>query len=106
MNDRCRGHWTARSAVIVAPRARSDLAVETLDSEALLLDARLGDTHRLNETALFVWQRCDGETATREIARQLTACYDVDMETALGCVDQLIVRFAALRLFETPPDPA
>lgn len=94
--------WIACSAAIRAPRRRHDLTLEQLDDEAILLDPRRGDVHRLNQTALLVWRLCDGQTTTREIARQLTTAYQVDFEAALACVDELMVRLATLQLFEQP----
>jgi PqqD family protein of HPr-rel-A system len=78
------------------------VAIEDLDGEGLLLDPRSGSVHRLNETALFVWRRCDGRRTTRQIAHEATEHYDTESSFALECVEQLLVRLAALGLLEKP----
>jgi hypothetical protein len=93
--------WTSRHANIVVPRRRHDLIVEELDGQAILSDPVDGSTHRLNATALEVWQWCDGRRTTRQIAERLTARYEVEYEIALNHVDELMASFAQLHLFET-----
>ena len=97
-----RARWTESRAAIRVPRGRSDVAVEEIDGEGLLLDLRCGSVHRLNETALFVWRRCDGCRTTRQIADEMTGHYDTESSFALECVEQLLVRLAALQLLEEP----
>lgn len=86
-------HWTARDLFIPPPR-RTDLAVETLDGEALLYDPATGQTHRLSHGALSVWQQCDGNRTTKTLAQNQTEIFDIDFETALDHVEQLIALFA------------
>ncbi|MHC4080039.1 MAG: PqqD family protein [Planctomycetota bacterium] len=87
-------HWTSRSAEIVAPLRRGDVAVAEIDGEVVFTDPDNGHTYHLNETAFAVWKRCDGQATTLEIADALTAEYDVDFDTALDDVEQLVVFFA------------
>ncbi len=94
--------WTSREAAIPAPPRRRDLLVEDLDGQAILADPRSGRLHRLNETALAVWRACDGDTTMRAIAMQLTETYDVDCDTALDYVEQLVARFAEAELLASP----
>ncbi len=89
-----------RATAILAPCRRADLVEDDLDGEAILSDPRTGGIHRLNETALAVWRRCDGRTATTQIARHLTRRYDVGFEVALDHVEQLLVLFAETGLVE------
>ena len=54
------------------PVARKEgLVIERLAEEVLVYDTDRDRAHCLNETAAFVWQRCDGRTTTTEIARLL-----------------------------------
>jgi len=92
--------WTDRRAVVIAPCRRGDIVVDELDGEAILLDPGTGNTYRLNQTALTVWSRCDGRATTRDIVAVLTETYDVDFDTALDHVDQLIALFAEAGLLE------
>jgi PqqD family protein of HPr-rel-A system len=98
-------HWTAREASFVPPRRRDDIVEEKLDDEAILFDPRTGNTHRLNQTAYTVWRQCDGRATTRQIARRQTAAYDVDVDTALDHVEQLIMLLAESQLLDLSEQP-
>ena len=86
-------HWTAQGAFI-SPARRNDLVVEILDGEAMLYDPSTGQTHRLSQGALNVWQQCDGNRTTRALAHRQTEICDIDFETALDHVEQLVALFA------------
>ena len=87
-------HWTSRDAPIVAPARRDDVIVESLDDELVLNDSIDGNTYYLNRTANNVWKRCDGRATTRQIAETISVEYDVDFDSALDDVEQLVVFFA------------
>ena len=54
------------------PLARKEgLIVEELPDEVLVYDLDRDRAHCLNETAAFIWQRCDGRTTAKEIAASL-----------------------------------
>ena len=102
--------WTARSAAICVPQRRNDINLEILDDEGILV-APDGGVHRLNSTALLVWEFCNGRTTTLQIADRLSRVYRIDAETALDHVEETVAAFAQLNLFsgseveneETPP---
>lgn len=97
--------WTSRHARINAPRRREDVTIESIGEDRIVSDPSSGATHHLNATAAMVWQWCDGNTMTRAMARRLTRHFDVDFETALDHVDQLIATFALSNLFQTEATP-
>ena len=97
--------WTTRNADIIAPARRDDVLVEELGDEVVFSDPRTTRAFHLNGTAYFVWQRCDGRTTTRQIARDLTAAFDVDLDRALDDVEQLVVFFALNGLTRIPEEP-
>ena len=86
-----------------APR-RADLILHELDGEALLYDPMKGDTHRVNETAFFIWHECDGVRSTMTIAKSLTERYDVDLSTAEFHVATILAKFDRFGLL-SPPGP-
>lgn len=92
--------WVSCDASIIVPRRRKDVAENELDGEAVLWDHRTGKTHRLNQTAFDVWQRCEGRTTTREMAAHLSDHYEVELEAALDDVEQLILLLAESDLLE------
>lgn len=75
-----------------------------LDGEALIFDPVSADTHRLNETALFVWQQCDGRHDAEQIARRLIQAYDVSIDRALESVERVFDEFESCHLMITTDD--
>jgi hypothetical protein len=51
------------------------IIVESLDGELLVYDLERDKAHALNEVAAWVWERCDGQRTSVEIARQLPASF-------------------------------
>lgn len=49
------------------PHRRSGLQLRVSGDEAVLLDASSEAVHVLNDTALALWQLCDGETTVEEM---------------------------------------
>jgi len=53
-------------------QARKDkLVVQDLPDEVLVYDLKNHKAHCLNKTAAFVWNHCDGQTTTEEIAKRM-----------------------------------
>ena len=50
---------------------RSDIVVQEVADETLVYDMKRHRAFCLNQTAAFVWQRCDGQTPVREVAEAL-----------------------------------
>ena len=91
-------HWTSRDAGIIPPARNTGITVEEIDGEVVFADPDSGAAYHLNETAYEVWQRCDGFNTTRGIAATLTRGCDVDFDTALDDVEQLVVFMAGAGL--------
>ena len=73
---------------LTKPLARkAGLVIQELPDEVLVYDLERDRAHCLNETAAFVWQRCDGRTSTVEIARSLGKKINAP-------VDETVVSFA------------
>src|SRR5882724_7604527 len=54
------------------PQARNDeLVVQDLPDEVLVYDLKNHKAHCLNKTAAFIWNHCDGQTTTEEIAKMM-----------------------------------
>lgn len=64
------------NAAVDAPRKRrADIVVHEIDGEGILYDPRTGNSHRLNETALEIYQLCDGTAAAADLAMSLSHRY-------------------------------
>ena len=72
------------------PRRRSDLLCRVIDGEALIYDKLSNLTHRLNDTALFIWEQCNGTRGPDLIAERVRQRYDVNGATAGADVREAI----------------
>ena len=66
----------------VYPRRRPEHRAGAVDGEMVLLDRGRHLVHQLNETASYIWDRCDGRHSIVAIAGELSAAFDVDACTA------------------------
>jgi hypothetical protein len=74
------------------PIARKQgLVIQELPDEVLVYDLDRDRAHCLNQTAAFVWQRCNGKNTTAQIARTLGQQFDsvVDEKLVWLALDQL-----------------
>lgn len=102
-----RGKWKSvvqeaetDTPTLARPRRRDDLIVHELDGEGLIYDPVSADTHRLNETALFIWQCCDGGRFMRDIAESVAQTYDITAPAAVPHVEVALRRLKESRLVE------
>jgi len=79
----------ARTAKPIA--RKQGLVIQELPDEVLVYDLERDRAHCLNQTAAFVWQRCDGKNTTQQIARTLGRQFDcaVDEKIVWLALDQL-----------------
>ena len=82
------------------PVKRNDLTRHDVDDEALVYDPGRRATHRLNCTARFIWERCDGKRTCDAIAQGLTEVWDVALDEARADVEATIKLMARYQLVE------
>jgi hypothetical protein len=82
---------------------RAGLDARALTGETVVLDRRLRRIHQLNQTASFIWDRCDGRHAVADMAAQMARAFDVDLETAQRDAAAAVARLAEAGLLEPPP---
>jgi hypothetical protein len=80
------------------PRRRAGLQARKLDGETLVLDREHGLVHKLNETASFVWDRCDGRLLVADVAELMVRQFDIDSDTARRDVATAVAQFRRLKL--------
>jgi hypothetical protein len=87
---------------------REGLVIRELADEVLVYDLDRDRAHCLNQTAAFVWQRCDGRTSTGEIARALgkRVSTPVDEKLVWLALDQLAENDLLKCRLVTPPSLA
>ena len=72
--------------------------VRDVDHDVLLLDTESDLIHQLNQTASFIWRKCDEAPSVTEIAELLATEFDVEVHIALRDVVETLSRLKALNL--------
>lgn len=83
---------------LMPPTRRAGLVSRVVDGEVVILDREAGNIHRLNATASFIWDQCDGKTTPTEIAERLAASFDGAPGQLLGVVVEAIADLERLGL--------
>jgi len=77
-----------------------ELVEQIIDGDTVLLDKAAGQIHQLNATASTIWKACDGKTSIGDIAEQIAAKYDIDVELALVDVEKTIQQLETQNLIQ------
>jgi hypothetical protein len=59
------------------PRQREGIACHRIDGEAVLYDLAHHTLHYLNQTASFIWDRCDGRTQLHNVVKEAAGAFGV-----------------------------
>ena len=81
-------------------KRRSDVCTRVVEGEMVVLDRQVGLIHQLNQTASYIWERCDGICTMAAITYQLAEAFDVDRETAAKDVEAIVSQLEELNLLE------
>ncbi len=81
-------------------RPRSDLTIEKIDGDLVLLDKDLEQIHQLNATACVVWELLTEGSSRSTIADRLHSEFDAPKETILLDIDRIVENFESLGLLE------
>ena len=84
----------------VRPKRCVDLVDREVDGERVLLDEANGRIHRLNATAAFIWERCDGDTEVEELAAALADEFGRSAQEVRPDVEVLLRQLESLGLLE------
>lgn len=80
------------------PTRQPGLVWRTVDDEVVILNRQTEQVHRLNVTASYIWNLCDGATAPDQIAARLAEGFDRTVDQVIGDVDTTIARLRELGL--------
>lgn len=83
------------------PSRRTEFEEREVEGEMVVMDKESEQIHQLNQTASFIWQRCDGEHDEQEIAEELAEAFEVDRETALQDVADTLNKLEEIGLLES-----
>jgi hypothetical protein len=85
------------------PRRRSRVRARAIEEETVILDCQRNLVHQLNETASYVWDRCDGEHSVAAIASDLVQAFDVALDTATKDVAHVVRQLDEVGLVDISP---
>ncbi len=77
---------------------RSDVRIQHVDGETLVLDDENGYIHQLNPTATWIWNQCDGKSTTTEIVQRLAQEFNVEDVVATKDVTDVLQKLRDLKL--------
>jgi hypothetical protein len=66
----------------------------------VVLDRQAGLIHQLNQTASYIWARCDGQSTIAGIAHQLAQEFAIEPTVASRDVRVLVEQLQALQLLQ------
>jgi hypothetical protein len=79
-------------------KRRPDVRSRLVDGEMIVLDREKDLIHQFNQTATFIWERCDGHRSAAEIAHEICETFEVDEPTAVREVIETLQRLQNLEL--------
>ena len=86
------------------PKRREDVETRTVDDEVILFDVAANRIHRLNRSASFIWQWCDGRQSASDIAALLGTAYAVPADGLMDDVQTTLAEFDRLGLLVNDPE--
>jgi hypothetical protein len=84
----------------MAPKIRSDITVQHVGDESLILDMQSGQIHQLNETASWILAQCNGENSIESIVKDFAEYFSQDSATASIDVNATIEQLNQAKVIE------
>jgi len=83
------------------PPRRNDIFSRELDGELVLFDPLTNVTHRLNQTAAFVYLCCDGQRTLHDVAAEYQEAFGVAPEVSQRDVRHVLMSLERLALINS-----
>ena len=80
------------------PQRRLELVCRIIEGETVILNREAGVLHRLNPTASFIWECCDGNSGVDDIVARLAKAYEVDFVSCRKDVNEVVLKLESLNL--------
>ncbi|MDP8970523.1 MAG: PqqD family protein [Actinomycetota bacterium] len=87
------------------PLRRHGVRVDTSGSRPTLYDPVRDELHVLNDTALALWELCDGATTPQEMVDGICQLFTAVREMVEEDVSRALVDFTKAELIEWRPEP-
>ena len=80
------------------PERREDIVLNKSRNGATIYDPLTAGSHRLNSTALEIWEQCDGSHRATDIGSRLAALFEMSLAESQAHVDRMIGELRSLQL--------
>ena len=87
------------------PKRVGEVWVRRESDEAAIFDPATGALHRLNPSALAIWELCDGKTTIDEMAEAVAELASLPIRSALEDVGDTVAQLEVLSLVELVTGP-
>jgi len=84
------------------PERNPHLAWRKIDGDTVIISPEDSHVHELNETASLIWQHADGKHSVDDIAKIVSAGYEVALDAARKDVNELIEILSSKGLLAAP----
>jgi len=85
------------------PSQREDIFRRELDGELILFDPITNVTHRLNQTAAFIYFFCDGRTGVDQLLHEYRETFLIESEISERDVKHVLMSLEKLALVKYQP---
>lgn len=82
------------------PRRLGNVWIKRENNEAAIFDPATRALHRLNPSALAIWELCDGETTIEDMAGAVSELTDVSIADATKDITATLVQLSELGLLD------
>ena len=86
--------------ITMPPKIRSDVTVQHVGDESLVLDLKTGQIHQLNPTAAWILTQCDGEKSIESISKELAEHFALDPAVAENDVTNTIEQLVQVKVVD------
>lgn len=86
------------------PLRRTDIWLRRTAGESALVDPETGAVHLLNDTAVAIWDLCDGQTAPAEMITAICDLCDMHPDVVAEDVHRILRDFAVAQIITWIPD--
>ena len=83
------------------PSQRTNILSRELDGELVLFDPVSNVTHRLNQTAAFIYLSCDGQGTREDLVREYQAAFNAEPEVSRRDVNHVLMSLERLALIDS-----
>jgi hypothetical protein len=82
------------------PKTRTNVTVQQVGDESLVLDLESEQIHQLNATAAWILSRCDGSNPEEAIIREFAETFALDPEAAARDVGATLEQLTQIKVID------